>query len=108
MYAFCSPIPRSRQVRYEHSISLPFWGFGTSQELLEQVLCLLLLLFPGCSHFRSATGFQSIHPTFRRASCPSLPVQEPSERIMLLFTHDCSNKILYTPFSQWVSGVLTP
>ena len=31
------------QVRYEHSISLPFRGFSTNQELSEQVLCLLLL-----------------------------------------------------------------
>jgi hypothetical protein len=33
MSAFCSPIPHSRQVRYEHSIFLPFHGFGAFFEL---------------------------------------------------------------------------
>ena len=85
MSAFCSPIPHSRQVRYEHSISLPFWGFSTNQELLEQVYA--------CSFcYSSAVRISVLLPAFNPFTAPDVGQAAPACRCRIfpktmLFLH---------------------
>lgn len=48
------------EVRYEHSISLPFWGFGTNLELSEQVFACA---FPDSVAIRISVILQTSNPS---------------------------------------------